>query len=670
MKRRLPQLRWSRGRLGLLPRLLLALALVGLVPLVMITADRQRVEESLREQVLRTHALAARNTADRVAAYLDLHRAVADALANNPQVYEDPGSPATGELLAGLLQGQKTVYALALTNIEGEEFLRAQRREGAEAAERALRAPTSREVTHLAAEGEEWLLLDVPFADASGVVRLLATARPLAELLQPKEIGREAELVVADEAGRVVAGSMESLDELPPSLVAKAVSGRISGAAGEDEAVVGAFSPVPAVPWVVISTQPREVAEAVAARLRLRTRLAIAGAVFAVLVLSLAAWASVVRPIRDLVRAQRALAGLSHSPGGTEIEQLQESFAVLERRVKDREALDQVFLGRYQVLEVLGEGGMGTVFHGWDPTLQRPVALKTLRLSQEMEEETRRKRVSELLHEAVAAARINHPNVVAVYDVVEKDDLAFIAMELVEGRSLEDYLGLHRRLSSGQVVSVGRQIALALAAAHERGIVHHDVKPGNVLLGPDGEVKVVDFGISRFLSSLADEKDKVFGTPGYLPPEALRGKGYTEAGDLFGLGAILYNCLTGLRAFPGTSVRDVVTRTLYDEPPAPSESVPGVAPDLEAVIQKLLAKNPEERYSSAGRVARALAVLEEETLSIESEGSEQDDVERGDGEGPFRKASRKERKPRDEADMGRSRLLSTVPFRAMAGRRR
>ncbi|MDY7091414.1 MAG: serine/threonine protein kinase [Acidobacteriota bacterium] len=670
MKRWLPQLRRPRVRLGLLPRLLLALALVGLVPLVMVTADRQRVEESLREQVLRTHALAARNTADRVAGYLDLHRAVADALANNPQVYGDPSSPATGELLAGLLQGQETVYALALTNIEGEEFLRAQRREGAAAAEVALRAPTSREVTHLTADGGEWLRLDIPFADASGMVRLLATARPLAELLRPKEIGREAELVVADEGGRVVAGSLASLDELPPSLVAKAVSGRISGAAGEDEAVVGAFSPVPAVPWVVISTQPREVAEAVAARLRLRTRMAVAGAIFAVLVLSLAAWASVVRPIRDLVRAQRALVGLTTTPGGTEIEQLQESFSVLERRVKAREALDEVFLGRYQVLEVLGEGGMGTVFHGWDPTLQRPVALKTLRLTQEMEEETRRKRVSELLHEAVAAARINHPNVVAVYDVVEKDELAFIAMEMVEGRSLEDFLGFHRRLSPGQVVSVGRQIALALGAAHERGIVHHDVKPGNVLLGPDGEIKVVDFGISRFLSSLAEEKDKVFGTPGYLPPEALRGKGYTEAGDLFGLGAILYNCLTGLRAFPGTSVRDVVTRTLYDEPPPPSESAPGVPPELEAVILKLLAKDPEQRFSSAGRVARALAVLEEEVLSLESEGLQSGDDE-GFSRGESRKESqKKERNSRDAADMGRSRLLSTVPFRAAPGRGR
>lgn len=670
MKRWLPQLRRPRARLGLLPRLLLALALVGLVPLVMITADRQRVEESLREQVLRTHALAARNTADRVAGYLDLHRAVADALANNPQVYESPASPATGELLAGLLQGQETVYALALTNIEGEEFLRAQRREGAAAAELALAAPTSREVTHLTAEGEEWLRLDIPFADASGMVRLLATARPLAELLQPKEIGREAELVVADESGAVVAGSMANLDELPPALVAKAVSGRVSGAAGEDAAVVGAFSPVPAVPWVVISTQPRDVAEAVSRRLRLRTRMAIAGAFFAVLVLSLAAWASVVRPIRNLVNAQRALAGLTTSPGGSEIEQLQESFAVLERRVKDREALDEVFLGRYQVLGVLGEGGMGTVFQGWDPTLKRPVALKTLRLTQEMALETRRQRVSELLHEAVAAARINHPNVVAVYDVVEKDDLAFIAMELVEGRSLEDYLDFHRRLSSGQVTAVGRQIALALGAAHERGIVHHDVKPGNVLLGPDGEIKVVDFGISRFLSSLADEKDKVFGTPGYLPPEALRGKGYTEAGDLFGLGAILYNCLTGLRAFPGTSVRDVVSRTLHDDPPPPSQSNPEISPDLEAVVQKLLAKNPEERFSSAGAVARALAVLEEEALSLERDDLDSEDRELADGDRPPAVRSPSERKPRDAADMDRSRLLSTVPFRSVAGRSR
>ena len=172
-----------------------------------------------------------------------------------------------------------------------------------------------------------------------------------------------------------------------------------------------------------------------------------------------------------------------------------------------------------------------------------------------------------------------------------------------------------------------------------------------MLLGWEGEIKVVDFGIARFLSSLADEREKVFGTPGYLPPEALRGQGYTETGDYFGLGVLLYQCLTGLRAFVGTTVRDVVLSTITDDPPAPSEVVPDISADLDRVVSALLEKDPRKRLSGAAAVA-ALEQLPAEPWTLE--GFERI-MPASAVETP------RERTARDEEDLDRSRLCATLP---------
>ena len=176
------------------------------------------------------------------------------------------------------------------------------------------------------------------------------------------------------------------------------------------------------------------------------------------------------------------------------------------------------------MLGVLGVGGMGTVFRGWDPKLERPVALKTVRLGSEFGEAERKQLAVRLLREAITAARFQHPNIVAVHDAAHAPGGAFVAMELVEGQSLERFLWERGRLPPELVIPLGAAVARALAAAHGHEIVHRDIKPGNVLLGRDGAIKVVDFGISATIAeALRADGTQVLGTPGYIAPELLQG---------------------------------------------------------------------------------------------------------------------------------------------------
>jgi serine/threonine-protein kinase len=280
----------------------------------------------------------------------------------------------------------------------------------------------------------------------------------------------------------------------------------------------------------------------------------------------------------------------------------------------DRDAVGQVFLGRYQVLEPLGMGGMGTVFKGYDPKLQRFVALKTLHLDRALARDDASEQLSSLLREAVTVARFSHANIVAVYDLEDLPDAAFVAMEFVDGRSLERHLMEARVMTPDQAVPLAAAVARGLAAAHAQQVIHRDVKPANVLLGRDGSIKIADFGIAGALSRLAQNSDMVWGTPGYLPPEALKGEGQTERGDLFALGVILHECLLGANPFEGRDVDEMVRRSLEDEAPPLRTARGDVPPELEALVTALLQKEPERRPESAGHVADRL-----ERMAVERE---------------------------------------------------
>lgn len=606
-------------RLGLLGRIALALAAVGLLPVAIFSVDLVRSnQDALLEQVQRTHAVAATTAAERAGAFLATRESLARGAAANPAL-ADPGAPAAQALLSGSLQGWADlgVLAIAVLAPNGEEVVRAQLRgEGARGVvDAALRAPRPDQAVTTVGQSPSTLRITAPLAGGGGFLALVCDGAPLLDMVRPAELGDQADLLIARRDGHVVAGStgspVDSVDGFPADLRRTALAGHLSGAGrfrqGEEE-ILGAYAPVPGSDWVVLSRQPTRVAEAVAARVRRRTALALGAAGLLIVLLSAAAWASVVRPIRDLVAAQRSLAGVTEAPAsaGDEISDLRRTFDLLKRSVLERQSLDDVFLGRYKVVEALGSGAMGSVFRGWDPRLQRPVALKTIRLGPELEPERRKALLDTLTREGVTLARLSHPNVVAVYDLEDSPEGAFIAMELVEGANLEGLLWHRASLRPDEVVPLGAAIARGLAAAHAQGIVHRDVKPANVLLGQDGSIKVTDFGIAGFLAAASDETDTVFGTPGYLPPETLMGQGYGKAGDLFSLGVVLYRCLTATSPFPGEQVEDLLRSTLFGQIRPLRQKVPGIPADLDTLVMLLLERDPEKRPGGAALVATEL----------------------------------------------------------------
>jgi serine/threonine-protein kinase len=280
--------------------------------------------------------------------------------------------------------------------------------------------------------------------------------------------------------------------------------------------------------------------------------------------------------------------------------------AALEARV-GRSDGDVPRLGRFEIREILGRGAMGIVFRAWDGKLERWVAIKTLGAAVGMGEFWDKALVRGLVAEAAMAARFNHRHVVTVYDVQDAVGAAYIVMELVQGVSLQDFLTKGARLRPEHAVNLMCAVVSALAAAHGIGLLHRDVKPGNVLLGRDGAIKLTDFGIASYVSSHIS--GAIFGTPGYLPPEAIRGEAVDGTGDLFALGALAYRCLTGRSPFPGRNPAEILANTLNSPPPPVRETGVDVPAELETIVAGLLEADPRRRIGDAARLTEELEVL-------------------------------------------------------------
>lgn len=269
------------------------------------------------------------------------------------------------------------------------------------------------------------------------------------------------------------------------------------------------------------------------------------------------------------------------------------------------------FFGRYEVLEVIGQGSMGTVYRGHDPRLERPVALKTIRLEAVRTEAQREEMLDRLRHEAVTIARCAHPNIIAVYDLGGVEDSAFIAMEMVDGSSLRDLIRRDGPLTAAQVLPMASRIAQGLETAHAREVIHRDVKPGNVLLGVGGEIKVSDFGLAFVVSAMSTDSTEISGTPGYVPPEVLNQNPYSEAGDLFGFGATLYESLTAEHPLAGATLRETIMNTLQGTIRPIHDLVGGVPERLAELVMVMLSTDPNDR-PLVGEVVREL-----ESMTVE-----------------------------------------------------
>jgi serine/threonine-protein kinase len=258
-------------------------------------------------------------------------------------------------------------------------------------------------------------------------------------------------------------------------------------------------------------------------------------------------------------------------------------------------------LGRFEITGVLGEGAMGVVYLAHDPQIDRPVALKMLR-PEALVGEHGKEIESRFLKEAKLVGRLSHPNVVTIYEAGEDKGTAYIAMEYVEGQPLTAWLGPQSVLSLPDRIGIVRQVGLALEHAHDRGVLHRDIKPGNILITPDRRVKVADFGIGKLLTPGSSELTRtghMIGSPAYMSPEQIRGEKLDGRSDLFSLGVVFYELLTGVKPFPGDSITTLVYQILHLEPRDPVLVKPELPPATSDVFLRLLAKTPEKRPASA-----------------------------------------------------------------------
>jgi CHASE2 domain-containing sensor protein/predicted Ser/Thr protein kinase len=262
--------------------------------------------------------------------------------------------------------------------------------------------------------------------------------------------------------------------------------------------------------------------------------------------------------------------------------------------------------GRYKVLELIGRGGMGTVYKGMDPILDRLVALKTIRLDFATSAEEISELKERLVREAKAAGKLSHPNIVTIYDVGEQEGVQYIAMEYLSGYTLESFIKKKKELNYKIVAKIIMQVCAALNYAHQKGIVHRDVKPANIMLLEDFTVKVMDFGIARLVTSSLTQSNVALGTPHYISPEQLEGKPADKRSDIFSLGVVIYEFLTGQKPFKGESISSLMYDILNNTPPLPSalnEKIPLV---FDRIISKAMAKNPEERYQETEEIEKTL----------------------------------------------------------------
>jgi predicted Ser/Thr protein kinase len=277
-------------------------------------------------------------------------------------------------------------------------------------------------------------------------------------------------------------------------------------------------------------------------------------------------------------------------------------------------------LGRFEIVQVLGEGAMGIVYLATDHEIERPVAIKTLRAMAEVSVAAGTELEARFLKEAKLAGRLQHPNVVTVYEVGREGDLPFIAMEYVEGEALSRVAAAGSGLATGARLDIVRQVAQALQHAHERGVLHRDIKPGNILVTRDRRVKVADFGIGKLLSSGTGDLTRtgqMLGSPAYMSPEQIRGEKLDGRSDLFSLGVVSYELLTGSRPFPGDSITTLVYQILHTEPRDPLELRADLPPATRDVFARLLAKAPEKRPADAAGFLREIRKIEVELTSVE-----------------------------------------------------
>ncbi|MDH5282606.1 MAG: protein kinase [Gemmatimonadota bacterium] len=369
---------------------------------------------------------------------------------------------------------------------------------------------------------------------------------------------------------------------------------------------------------------------------------AFAGGLGVALMVSLLLARQIVGPIRRLVAVTRDIAegryeGSVEIGSRDEIGELARAFDVMRAELQEQRRLagflgssaatvktqligapptgigvGGVLAGRYEIKSQLGEGGMGVVYRAYDRELGEPVAIKTLR-AELLGDASQLERFKQ---EIRLARRITHPNVVRTHDLGEADGLYFITMEFVEGTSLDQLIGRKGALPLDVTLTIGRQLCRALEVAHAQGVVHRDIKPQNLVVDPQGFLKVMDFGIARLVEGRQGQPGtgltaagSIIGTPEYMAPEQLMGQAVDGRADLYAAGVVLYECATGRRLFTGESFATVLMKQVQEAPPDPRATVPGLPESFSRVVLRALAKPPAERWQTASEFLHQLDLI-------------------------------------------------------------
>ena len=264
-------------------------------------------------------------------------------------------------------------------------------------------------------------------------------------------------------------------------------------------------------------------------------------------------------------------------------------------------------IGRYKIVRELGRGAMGVVYHAIDPHIGRPVAIKTIHLGALRKPEEQERLRERLFREARSAGILSHPGIVTIYDVDQQDEIAYIAMEYVDGPTLDQLLSEENPIAPDKMFSVLGQTAVALDYAHQKGIVHRDIKPANIMIASDGTVKITDFGIAKVTAS--DQftmTGSIVGTPHYMSPEQVQGRSVDGRSDQFSLAVIAFEMLTGEKPYTGEHLTTVVYKIVTEEPAPPHRLNPTLSGGIDGALRKALAKKPESRYATCQQFSESL----------------------------------------------------------------
>jgi len=277
-------------------------------------------------------------------------------------------------------------------------------------------------------------------------------------------------------------------------------------------------------------------------------------------------------------------------------------------------------IGKYKILGILGKGGMGIVYKAIDPDIEREVAIKTIRFDNFQEGTQKDDLMARFIREARAAGKLSHPNIVTVYDVCREQDLTYIVMQFVEGQSLRALIDSGKRLSPPEIDALMKPVADALDYAHNSGIIHRDIKPANILIDKTNKPFLADFGVARMDTSTMTQSGTAVGTLSYMSPEQIKGQTIDRRADIFALGIILYELLSGKMPFHGDNISTLVYKIVNEQPQRITEINKDIPVGYDLVVQKTLAKNPEDRYQNCRQLIAALesaGKILEETLAYE-----------------------------------------------------